>query len=141
VIFLHPAKNNLRFKFLALLIFFVATFILSACGPKSVVPKNFYRQHYVDATQKYYPDIAEPVMQAVFSHINRDPYRDLLLLSRGKNPDEAKIQVLVNRNGKRFDILKGTGALKTLRGNLLFLSAGDLDGDRVDDIRGWNELI
>jgi len=99
-----------------------------------VVPDNFYRQHYVDATQRYYPDIAESVKQAVFSHINRDSYRDLLLLSYGKKEDEAKIQVLVNRDGKRFDILKRTGALKTLRGNLMFLVAGDLDGDRVDDL-------
>ena len=41
---------------------------------------------------------------------------------------------LVNQDGKSFDVLKNTGELKTLRGNLLFLSAGDLDGDRGDDL-------
>jgi hypothetical protein len=133
-IILLSIKDDLRIKFSVFLVFFMPTCFLSACTPNRVVPDNFYRQHYVDATQKYYPDIAEPVKQAVFAHVNRDAYRDLLLLSYGKKEGEAKIQVLVNRDGKRFDVLKGTGALKTLRGNLLFLSAGDLDGDRVDDL-------
>jgi hypothetical protein len=112
----------------------MATWFLSSCGPKSVVPANFYSQHYVDATKKYYQGITEPVKQAVFSHVNRDPYRDLLILNHGKSGNESKIQVLVNRGGKRFDVLKSTGELKTLRGNLLFMSVGDLDGNRVDDL-------
>ena len=116
------------------LIFMLALFLsFSGCSKKQLLSKNSKRQHYVDVTKRYLPQLPGTVQRATFARVNKDPYRDLILHVTGKG-DGSRLLLLINKGGRGFEISKENRTVRTAKGEILFFAAGDFNGDFTDDI-------
>lgn len=105
----------------------------SGCSKKQLLSKNSNRQHYVDVTKRYLPRIPGTIKRAQFARVDSDPFRDLILNVAGKKGD-SQLLLLINKNGRGFEISKENRKVRISKGEILFFAAGDFNGDFADDI-------
>jgi len=116
------------------LIFLLALFLsFSGCSKNQLLSENPNRQHYVDVTKSYLPRIPGTIQHAKFARVDKDSFRDLILHVKGKG-GESRLLLLLNKEGRGFEISKENRTARTENGKFLFFDAGDFDGDFSDDI-------
>ncbi len=120
---------NLTKVLLVLLVFGLA----AGCSQKRRVTKNPDKQFYQEAPQHYLPFPAIPLKGAMFLKADRDLRSDLVWFS--SVPEKgARIWVLFNRGRQGFDYSNSRSRAQEFEGEILFLTAGDLNEDRADDL-------
>ncbi|GJL77668.1 MAG: hypothetical protein NPINA01_06570 [Nitrospinaceae bacterium] len=127
-------KNNHRSRaaFLIILIMMIAPYA-SGCSKKQLLSKDSYRQHYVDATEKYLPRISGTIQAAQFARVDNDSFRDLILHKVDKG-QPSQILLLINNKKRGFDFPSGNKTVKTEKGDIVFFGAGDFNRDGADDL-------
>ncbi len=91
----------------SLVLIFMLTLLLSfyGCSKKQLLSKNSKRQHFVDVTKRYLPQLPGTIQRAKFARVNKDRFRDLILHVKGKG-DGSRLLLLVNKGGRGFEIRK-----------------------------------
>lgn len=117
----------------ALIILSTLVLTFSGCSKKQLMSKNANRQHFVDATSRYLPQIPGIVRRAIFARVDKDPFRDLIIHVSGKG-GESRLLLLLNKKGIGFEINKENKTVRTAKGEILFFDSGDFNGDYTDDI-------
>ena len=116
------------------LIFLLALFLgFSGCSKKQLLSKNSKRQHYVDVTKRYLPNIPGAVQRARFARVDKDPFRDLILHVMNKRKD-SQLLLLRNKKGRGFEFSKENRTVRVSKGEILYFDSGDFNGDFADDI-------
>ncbi len=116
------------------LICLLALFLgFSGCSKKQLWSKNSNRQHYIDVTKRYLPNIPGAIERARFARVDKDPYRDLILHVTNKRGD-SELLLLRNKKGKGFEFYKENRAVRISKGEILYFDSGDFNGDFADDI-------
>jgi len=116
------------------LIFLLMLFLsFSGCSKNQLLSKNSNRQHYVDVTKRYLPQIPGTIHRAKFARVDQDRFRDLILHVAGRG-DGSRLLLLINKEGRGFEISKENRTVRTAKGEILFFDAGDFNGDFTDDI-------
>ena len=120
--------------FSVVLIFMLTLFLsFSGCSKKQLLFKNSKRQHYVDVTKRYLPQLPGTIQRAKFARVDKDRFHDLILHVTGKG-DGSRLLLLLNQGGRGFEISKENRTVRTAKGEILFFDAGDFNGDFTDDI-------
>ena len=122
----HP---NLTRALLLLLVLGLA----AGCTQKRGVTENPDKQFYQEAPQHYLPFPAVPLKGAMFLKADRNLGSDLVWFSSAPEKG-ARIWILLNRGRQGFDYSNSRGRTQEFEREILFLTAGDLDEDRSDDL-------
>jgi len=119
----------------SLVLIFMLTLLLSfyGCSKKQLLSKNSKRQHYVDVTKQYLPQVPGTIQRATFARVDKDPFRDLILHVTGQGGG-SRLLLLLNKGGRGFEISKENRTVRTAEGEILFFDSGDFNGDLSDDI-------
>jgi hypothetical protein len=116
------------------LIFLLALFLgFSGCSKKQLLSKNSKRQHYIDVTKRYLPNIPGAVERARFARVDKGPFRDLILHVTNKQAG-SQLLLLLNKKGKGFEFNKANRTVRISKGEILYFDSGDFNGDFADDI-------
>ena len=120
---------------ISIVLFFLLTLFpgLSGCSKNQLLSKNSKRQHYVDVSKRYLPQLPGTIERAKFARVDKDSFRDLILHVTGKRGD-SRLLLLLNKKGRGFEISRENRTVRTAEGEILFFDAGDFNGDFVDDI-------
>ena len=120
---------NLTKLLLVLLVFGLA----AGCSQKRRVTKNPDKQFYQEAPKHYLPFPAIPLKGAMFLKADRDLRSDLVWFS--SVPEKgARIWILLNRGRQGFDYSNSRIRAQEFERGILFLTVGDLNKDRADDL-------
>ncbi len=105
--------------------------------PKSYLLKNDGHNHFIDVTDSSAKALINigMVQDASWQDINNDGFKDLILVGHW-----MPITILLNKNGKQFEIQKNNG-LKLSNGlwNTLAVADFDKDGDMDFIVGNWGE--
>ena len=105
----------------------------SGCSQKQLLSENSKRQHFVDVTKRYLPQIPGIIQRAKFARVNKDLFSDLVLHVENKSGG-SRLLLLINKGGRGFEISKENRTVQTVKGRILFFNVGDFNGDFTDDI-------
>ncbi len=129
---IFKTKPNSSVFLILILIFLIAT-LFPGCSKKRLLSKNSYRQHYVDISKRYFPEIPGELQRAGFARINADPFPDLVLHVQGKN-NTPQLLLVFNREKKGFRFDEEFKTAQIGAGEILFFTVGDFNADRADDL-------
>ncbi len=105
----------------------------AGCNKKRLIKKNPNRQHFVDISAKYLPAIPGDVQEILFSWVDRDALKDVIVHVHD-NKRESKFIPLLNREKEGFAFNRAGKWASPGGGRVRFLAVGDLNGDRAEDI-------
>ncbi len=129
-----PGQEQAGCSVSTFLIYLLMLFLVfSGCSKKQLLSKNSNRQHYVNVTKRYLPSIPGVIERAQFARVDQDSYRDLILHVKGRG-DVSLLLSLRNKEGRGFEINKENRTVRIPKGEILFFTAGDFNGDFADDI-------
>ncbi len=128
-----PTSDRWR-RAVAWAVFLMLTFLLAAgCNKKRLIKKNPNRQHFVDVSTKYLPAIPGDVQDILFTWVDRDALKDVIVHVHDKNR-ESKFIPLLNREKEGFDFNPAGKWVAPGKGRTRFLAVGDFNGDRAEDL-------
>jgi hypothetical protein len=116
-----------------LALIFLLAIGFSGCSKKQLLSKNSKRQHYIDISKRYLPNIPGVIQRARFARVNKDSFRDLILHVTGRG-DESRLLLLHNKKGRGFEFGQENKTVRIAQGEVLFFDAGDFNADFADDI-------